>query len=300
MRVLAERLSWRAPSTCTGHKPGVRHVTNIEKWLPCARLRPHVVLKLIFDLVDRKYPMGQSQRRIQQLKEELQQRVERMYPDSEGHLPENERQGTIPPAVLQAIARAARDPPGPSDSKIQQKHATPAEAPDTMDVILETVRPSIVLADRDSRILERKEECEIMALEQLAAKRVPVLRARTSVDLVDQWRWDYVPLAYCHSLPRVVGGADYPLQKRGRRDCEAAHVDPWDYLGMHARRVEANIKTDWNLVPAQRSLTTKWSAVCGDQLACRHAVDREKPKAVLAAELCTIASGLYKRLRQGF
>ena len=29
---------------------------------------------------------------------------------------------------------------------------------------------------------------------------------------------------------------------------------------MHARRVEANIKADWNLVPSQRNLTTKWDA----------------------------------------
>ena len=32
-------------------------VVDLNEWLPTARLRPHVVLKLIFNLVDRKYPL---------------------------------------------------------------------------------------------------------------------------------------------------------------------------------------------------------------------------------------------------
>ena len=87
------------------------------------------------------------------------------------------------------------------------------------------------------------------------------------------------------SIPRVVGGADYPLKTRFRRHREAAVLTPWECTRMHARRVESNIKSDWNLVPAQRNLTTKWDALCGDDVACKHAVDREKAGNVLSAEL---------------
>ena len=69
---------------------------------------------------------------------------------------------------------------------------------------------------------------------------------------------------------------------------------------MHARRVESNIKTDWNLVPAQRNLTTKWDALCGDDVACKHNVDREKAGNVLAGELVESAKQLYEKLAKGY
>ena len=69
---------------------------------------------------------------------------------------------------------------------------------------------------------------------------------------------------------------------------------------MHARRVESNIKTDWNLVPAQRNLTTKWDALCGDDVACKHTVDQSKAGNVLAAELIQGATQLYEKLAKGY
>ena len=69
---------------------------------------------------------------------------------------------------------------------------------------------------------------------------------------------------------------------------------------MHARRVESNLKTDWTLIPSQRNITTKWDALCGDRVACKHAVDREKAGSLLATELVTTAEGLYKRLQNGY
>ena len=69
---------------------------------------------------------------------------------------------------------------------------------------------------------------------------------------------------------------------------------------MHARRVESNIKSDWNLVPAQRNLTLKWDALCGDEVACKHAVDREKAGNVLSAELVASATKLYEKRAKGY
>ncbi len=65
---------------------------------------------------------------------------------------------------------------------------------------------------------------------------------------------------------------------------------------MHARRVESNIKCDWNLVPAQQNLTTKWDALCGERVAYKHPVDREKAG---NDELIEAAKKLYDILANG-
>ena len=47
----------------------IGNVTDLSKWLPAARLRPHVVLKLMFYLIDRTYPLCSGSRVAQQIKE---------------------------------------------------------------------------------------------------------------------------------------------------------------------------------------------------------------------------------------
>ena len=273
----------------------IGNVADLAKWLPAARLRPHVVLKMMCSLVDRKYPLCSQSRVAQQMKEKLRQQVEAKYPEREGHLREEERQGYIPEKVLEAIRRAMREPPGAATKGVRQKNATPAEAPAGMDAIIETLRPSVLLPDRDSSLIEPRDNREILALEKLS-----MLVARTDVSLVDQWKSEYTGLAFPFSVPRVVGGADYPLKPRFRRHRNAACLTPWEHTQMHARRVESNIKTDWNLVPSQRNLTTKWEALCGDDVACKHAVDREKAGNVLSAELIDSATKLYEKLAKGY
>ena len=71
-----------------------------------------------------------------------------------------------------------------------------------------------------------------------------MLVARTDVDLVDQWKSEYMALSFPFSIPRVVGGADYPLKQRYRIHPDAAVLHPWESTRMHARRVESNIKSD--------------------------------------------------------
>ena len=60
---------------------------------------------------------------------------------------------------------------------------TASEAPSNIDAVIETIRPSVLLPDRDSRLIETKGNREIFALEKLS-----MLVARTDVSLVDQWR----------------------------------------------------------------------------------------------------------------
>ena len=183
---------------------------------------------------------------------------------------------------------------------IPQKHATAANPPDNMDVILETVRPSLVTGDRDGERIVPKDSRETLALRELAYRQTPLLRAKTNVALMDQWNWNFLQLAFPYSIPRVIGCADVPSQKRARRQSDGAILEPWDYLGMHARRVEANLKNDWTLIPSQRNITLKWDAQCGGHVACKHPVDQDKAGVAHAEELTAAVESLYKKLHNGY
>lgn len=259
-----------------------------------------MVLKLLFGLVDRKYPLQHAERSVRRLKESLRERLEAMYPELDAHLPEERRQGHIPEAVWKAIRACVSNPPDLRNTGIPQKHATPANPPDEIDVILEAIRPNFVTGDRDSETIASRDSREMLALRELQNRQIPIVRAKTGAALVDQWNWNFLQLAFPYSIPRVVGGADYPLQDRGRRQPDAPILEPWDYLGMHARRVESNLKNDWTLLPSQRNITLKWEALCGDHVACKHTVDQDKVGAAHAAELIKTVEGLYKKLHTGF
>ena len=134
----------------------------------------------------------------------------------------------------------------------------------------------------------------------MALDKLSKIVAKTEIGLVDQWNSEYTALAFPFSLPRVVGGADYPRRPRARRHQDAAVLTPWKFCKAYAARIESNIKSDWNLVPATRNLTTKWEALCGDDVACKHRVNMETAGNVHSAELATAATKLYEKLAKGF
>ena len=82
-------------------------ITDLNKWLPQARLRPHVVLKLCCALLDAGYPFKES---AHSLREKFGRLVAQRYPETEAHLPEDERQGSIPPEIEQDIVSKRRRP----------------------------------------------------------------------------------------------------------------------------------------------------------------------------------------------
>ena len=81
----------------------IGNVADLSKWLPAARLRPHVVLKLMFNLIDRKYPLCSGSRVAQQIKDKLKKQLEAKFPEREADIPEEDREGYIPDAVIKAI-----------------------------------------------------------------------------------------------------------------------------------------------------------------------------------------------------
>ena len=189
----------------------------------------------------------------------------------------------------------ARKLPKSRDQGIGQKHATPLVAPEETRVALNEVRPVALFPDRDSFNMVPRSAQEILAL-----KKHYSLEASTGKRLVEQWQNQYMALAHPFSIPRAVSCADFPNKRRLRREADAPLLEPLEFAKMVAARVEAGVRNDWTLVPSARNLATKWKALCGDDAACRHKVDMDKPGTVLAAELSAAAAGLYEKLQKGY
>jgi len=151
----------------------IGNVEDLSKWLPQARLRPHVVLKLCIALLDVGYPFKGS---AATLREQFRKQVAERYPDQESHLPESQRVGTIPPLVEAAILESLRSIPGRRDAGIGQKHATPEVAPMRVSLALEDLRASTCFPDRNSSLIAAKDSQELIAMQKHY-----LLRASTDV-----------------------------------------------------------------------------------------------------------------------
>ena len=59
-------------------------------------------------MVDNNYPFPRAREDPQALKKQFAMTLARRYPETEKHLPEDERDGSIPPAVAKAMRGALR------------------------------------------------------------------------------------------------------------------------------------------------------------------------------------------------
>ena len=87
------------------------------------------------------------------------------------------------------------------------------EAPCYIEDLFDSMRPNFLAADRDSGMIEGKENRETRAVQKFST-----IAAQTGVELVDQWNAEYLALAFPSSIPRVVGGADFPHKKNLREE----------------------------------------------------------------------------------
>ena len=75
---------------------------EITSWVPATRLRPFVVLKLLNHLLDRQHPCCAG-KDVESLRANFVKRLNELYPETESHLSEAERQGAVPEAVAKAM-----------------------------------------------------------------------------------------------------------------------------------------------------------------------------------------------------
>ena len=218
-------------------------IEELNKWLPMARLRPHVVLQLLFSLVDAGFVKMSTSRTVQQLKAKLKAQLAARYPEREAHLPESKREGYIPPAVEAAIRKAMRPVPGLKETYVFHKHVTPAAAPESLEASINQLRPSSLFADRGGDDVVQKCKQDLLVL-----SKHYVLRASTSNTLVSQWNAEYLPLAFPFSLRRPVSGAAFLVHPSERRQkahngsLDFVRFEPWEFGRALPARVGGNVR----------------------------------------------------------
>jgi len=187
-------------------------VVDLNKWLPQAKLRPHVVLKLLLALVDNHYPFPRARSNPDALKREFTKLVAEGYPETEAELPEDERDGCIPPEVATAMRNSMAPVPGVKESNVKHKHGTPVATSESISVALNEVRPSALFPDRSSTNMVPRDARELLAL-----RKHYNLDVSTGKSLADSWNNTYLAVAFPFSIPRAVSGADFPRKRRERR-----------------------------------------------------------------------------------
>ena len=94
---------------------------EMKSHLKHLRVRPWILLRLLSMLIDSRHEVFDGKGSAAQLKAKMYSRVHKEYPETESHVPEFERQGTIPASVLELINSYKST----EQSILQTKNATP-------------------------------------------------------------------------------------------------------------------------------------------------------------------------------
>ena len=178
------------------------------------------------------------------------------------------------------------------------KAATPAELiwnEDDLQRELDRARPNILMSQRDSDALK-----EIEASRANAFSRFSVLELKTGSKLVDQFQGSYIPRVFNMTLPWFVGGPDLKGRERFRRiSDDAPEVSLNTFTRMLPRRVEAQIRWDWDLIPSVWSLNFATMVNTGASLSIQRTLQRGHGEESQEKAIGEAAANIYKLLWDG-
>ena len=131
-------------------------VGNVDftKKLKQLYIRPWMVLRLLYYLIEQNHQVFRGKGRAIELKERMRAAVEREYPEHQGHLPEEEREGHIPKSLLTMLREAEEEKSreGPPVKRIRrgvnlddEKNATPGPGAQASEQCLDNIRPLSVI-----------------------------------------------------------------------------------------------------------------------------------------------------------
>ena len=249
---------------------------DFSKHLRQVHVRPFVLIHLLEYLIDRGHAVFHGKGLPHTLKQKMRAAVQKQYPEQEGHLPESEREGTLPPSILQLLQerederreqgdekrRRSSDVGEPNEAKaarsrlLTDKNATPSDGPRPLEKCLEDVRPKAFTLDRATA------SCSDPAtLRAGALQRYGEMHVHAGSRFINQWHSKYVSQVLPFVIPRMVSGPDYdPEDRWRRREADAPWVTPLEFTRGFARRVEAQCRNDWSAVPILRSVFFKYQA----------------------------------------
>lgn len=178
------------------------------------------------------------------------------------------------------------------------KAATPAKrlfnVPDLLRE-MDRARPNILSTQGGSDALK-----EIEASRASAFSRFSVLELRTGSKLVDQFQGSYTPRVFNLTLPRMVGGPDLRGRERFRRHSEdALALSLQASTRMSPRRVEAQIRWDWGLVPSVWSLNFATQVNTGASLAIPRTLRTGAGEETQEREIALATASAYRLLWEG-
>ena len=179
------------------------------------------------------------------------------------------------------------------------KAATPAERVWTQTDLKKTMdraRPLLMVAERDSDARKEVEASRSSAFAQFST-----FKLQTGSALIDQFKGSYVPRVYNLTLPWFVGGPDLKGQERLRRthgdESPAVFIDM--FTAMMARRVEAQMRWDWDFLPALWSLTFATQVNLGVALGIKRALRKGEDDDSCDKGIGDSAAMIYKLLWSG-
>ena len=112
------------------------------------------------------------------------------------------------------------------------------------------LRPNSMVLQRDSDAGKNVDEARANAFGRFASVEV-----QTGSRLLEQFHGDYIPRVFHFTLPRFVGGPDLANRPRFRHGEEAAAVPFNAFCRIMPRKAEAQMRWDWNFIPAVWSLS---------------------------------------------
>ncbi|CAK9024343.1 ATP-dependent DNA helicase [Durusdinium trenchii] len=212
-------------------------------------VRPGVVLLLLFELIHRGHEAFRGRGPAEALRQQMQSALDRHYPETEAHLPLEERRG-----LLEVVENET--------SLWREKASTPGKKPSN------GLASALGNPERTCQVLDVNPfadtsfpDAQTAILAKFARKESNVHFANVTVQLdrkfIPQWHAKYFSQVMPFEIPRMVSGPDYPRADRWRRLPDSPEVTPTQFMRTFARRVELQIANSWTAIPIARSVWYK-------------------------------------------
>ena len=139
------------------------------------------------------------------------------------------------------------------------------------------------------------------------------LEVQTGSVMMDQFKPQYLGVAYPYTMPAAVGGCDMPGQPKWRRpdqaqvegraldlrdpffiQTEPARVKLYDVTRGLPRRIEAQYRRHWAFVPGLWNLYVREQVDIGVSLRCRSVGVKNQPLESVEQEAAMAAARLYE------
>ena len=247
---------------------------DFSKHLRQVHVRPFVLILLLNHLIDQGHEVFRGKGAPETLKQKMRAAVDKHYPEREAHLPEDERQGVLPPSIQQvlkeeederrsqleiehrenanneaAVAKALRA------RVLTDKNATPSDGPRPLEQCFEDIRPKSFTLDRSTAACT-----DPATLRAGGLQRYGEMNVQAGSRFINQWESKYFSQVMPFIIPRMVSGPDYDSTRRWRRKEDAPIVTSMEFTRAFPRRAESAGRIDWTAVPIIRSVNFKYTA----------------------------------------